>query len=178
MDSLQRQSKKVVDQMIDDDAITADNDDLFNPIPPTQVSAGKTALHLAAEAGEVPGVRQLLFPPPTPSCTPNQNNANALHHYVLQVRRPSAQLGEGTRTRIEFGGKSFVFQGPSVFFHRELPEVLPKMPVSRWTNKYEFHFEKAPMIDRQSKKVVDQMIDDDAITADNDDLFNPVSEVP
>ncbi|CAJ0609597.1 unnamed protein product [Cylicocyclus nassatus] len=35
----------------------------------------------------------------------------------------------------------------SVFFHRELPEVLPKMPVSRWTNEYEFHFEKASMID-------------------------------
>lgn len=33
-----------------------------------------------------------------------------------------------------------------VFFHRELPEVLPRMPVSRWINEYEFHFEKAPMI--------------------------------
>ncbi|KIH68961.1 RNase3 domain protein [Ancylostoma duodenale] len=35
----------------------------------------------------------------------------------------------------------------TVFFHRELPGVLPLMPVSRWANEYEFHFEKAPMID-------------------------------
>ncbi|KAK6055854.1 RNase3 domain protein, partial [Cooperia oncophora] len=69
-----------------------------------------------------------------------------LHHYVLVVRRPSAPLGEGTRTRINHAGDSYVFQGFSVFFHRELPAVLPLMPVSRYINEYEFHFEKAPMI--------------------------------
>ncbi|VDM60732.1 unnamed protein product [Angiostrongylus costaricensis] len=75
------------------------------------------------------------------------SNAAKLHHYVLVVTRPSAPLGEGTRTRISYSGESYVFQGFSVFFHRELPGVLPRMPVSRWTSEYEFHFEKAPMLD-------------------------------
>uniref|UniRef100_A0A183G720 Ribonuclease III n=1 Tax=Heligmosomoides polygyrus TaxID=6339 RepID=A0A183G720_HELPZ len=60
----------------------------------------------------------------------------------LVVRRPSAPQGEGTRSRILHSGDSYAFQGFSVFFHRELPEVLPRMPVSRWINEYEFHFEK------------------------------------
>ncbi|PIO68109.1 RNase3 domain protein [Teladorsagia circumcincta] len=41
-----------------------------------------------------------------------------------------------------------------VFFHRELPAVLPLMPVSRWINEYEFHFEKAPMIN-EFEKIID-----------------------
>ncbi|KAJ1366002.1 hypothetical protein KIN20_026511 [Parelaphostrongylus tenuis] len=32
-------------------------------------------------------------------------------------------------------------------FHRELSGVSSKMAVSRLTNEYEFHFEKAPMLD-------------------------------
>ncbi|VDL64752.1 unnamed protein product [Nippostrongylus brasiliensis] len=56
------------------------------------------------------------------------SNANNLYHYVLVVKRPSGPSGEGTRTRIVHSGDSYVFQGFSVFFHRELPGVLPKMP--------------------------------------------------
>ncbi|EYC04212.1 hypothetical protein Y032_0089g2284 [Ancylostoma ceylanicum] len=95
------------------------------------------------------GLRHSVFPGESriPQCISNRNNADRLHHYVLVVRRPSAPLGEGTRTRINFDGDSYVFQGFSVFFHQELPGVLPLMPVSRWANEYEFHFEKAPMID-------------------------------
>ncbi|KAK6041615.1 hypothetical protein COOONC_20880 [Cooperia oncophora] len=94
------------------------------------------------------GLRHNVFPGESriPNCIPNENNASKLHHYVLVVRRPSAPLGEGTRTRINHAGDSYVFQGFSVFFHRELPAVLPLMPVSRYINEYEFHFEKAPMI--------------------------------
>ncbi|KAK6024777.1 RNase3 domain protein [Ostertagia ostertagi] len=94
------------------------------------------------------GLRHNVFPGEAriPNCIPNENNASKLHHYVLVVRRPTAPLGEGTRTRINYSGDSYVFQGFSVFFHRELPAVLPLMPVSRWINEYEFHFEKAPMI--------------------------------
>ncbi|EPB74746.1 hypothetical protein ANCCEY_06171 [Ancylostoma ceylanicum] len=89
------------------------------------------------------GLRHSVFPGESriPQCISNRNNADRLHHYVLVVRRPSAPLGEGTRTRINFDGDSYVF------FHQELPGVLPLMPVSRWANEYEFHFEKAPMID-------------------------------
>ncbi|KAJ1351880.1 hypothetical protein KIN20_008044 [Parelaphostrongylus tenuis] len=95
------------------------------------------------------GLRHNVFPGESriPECVPNENNAAKLYHYVLVVSRPSAPLGEGTRTRICHSGESYVFQGFSVFFHRELPGVLPKMPVSRWANEYEFHFEKAPMLD-------------------------------
>uniref|UniRef100_A0A7I4YXJ6 RNase III domain-containing protein n=1 Tax=Haemonchus contortus TaxID=6289 RepID=A0A7I4YXJ6_HAECO len=94
------------------------------------------------------GLRHNVFPGESriPNCTPNENNASKLHHYVLVVRRPTAPLGEGTRTRISHNGDSYVFQGFSVFFHRELPAVIPLMPVSRYINEYEFHFEKAPMI--------------------------------
>ncbi|VDO38469.1 unnamed protein product [Haemonchus placei] len=42
------------------------------------------------------------------------SNASKLHHYVLVVRRPTAPLGEGTRTRISHNGDSYVFQGFSV----------------------------------------------------------------
>ncbi|KAE9420448.1 hypothetical protein Angca_007353 [Angiostrongylus cantonensis] len=95
------------------------------------------------------GLRHNVFPGENsiPNCAPNENNAAKLYHYVLVVTRPSAPLGEGTRTRISYSGESYVFQGFSVFFHRELPGVLPRMPVSRWTSEYEFHFEKAPMLD-------------------------------
>ncbi|KJH50633.1 RNase3 domain protein [Dictyocaulus viviparus] len=95
------------------------------------------------------GLRHNVFPGESkiPCCVPNENNADKLHHYVLCVTRPSAPLGEGTRTRISHSGESYVFQGLSVFFHRELPGVLPRMPVSRWATEYEFHFEKAPMLD-------------------------------
>ncbi|CAJ0599131.1 unnamed protein product [Cylicocyclus nassatus] len=139
--------RNVVSNFSNDDFIKTTVNFGFKDTPNASNGPGKTALHLAAEAGEVSGVLQLLSPPPIPSCTPNQDNANALHHYVLQVRRPSAPLGEGTRTRVKFGGESFVFQGLSIFFHRELSKVLPKMPVSLWINEYEFHFKKAPMID-------------------------------
>ncbi|WKY13632.1 hypothetical protein Q1695_004455 [Nippostrongylus brasiliensis] len=108
-------------------------------------------------AAKQSGLRHNVFPGETriEECNRNENNANNLYHYVLVVKRPSGPSGEGTRTRIVHSGDSYVFQGFSVFFHRELPGVLPKMPVSRWINEYEFHFEKAPMINCFTVKELD-----------------------
>lgn len=64
-----------------------------------------------------------------------------MHHYIIIVE-PKPELFCSNVTRIVEGRKTYIFEGFSVFFHRELPEIFPQYPVSQWSHHFQIKFVK------------------------------------
>ncbi|MFH4982219.1 hypothetical protein AB6A40_008928 [Gnathostoma spinigerum] len=72
-------------------------------------------------------------------CLDNSSNSRRLFHYFLEVT-PNPKAMARRCSFIDYDGKTYEFEGFSVFFHRSLPDTFPQNPTSHWTNDYSMRF--------------------------------------